>query len=193
MNLYRGFFTGFNGYLNDSNKAKNEINFIETVLSKIPYNIDYKPYIVENVRYIDKDPSLEIINKYSNLSLFDLKIDARFIISKYKVIITSSASSTLSWVLLSEKPVVLINSRNNAPLKEHLKKEIKEAIFYFEENETNYKKELIDFMSQPINIIEKLYSEKKLNRNNFIKKYFSKFEGGAGKRTKHFILKKYFG
>ena len=87
---------------------------------------------------------------------------------------------------------MFINSKNNSPLKEHLKSEIKEAIFYFEENETNYKKKLIEFMSQPIDTIEKLYCEKKFSRSNFIRKYFSKFEGGAGKRTKHFILKKYF-
>ena len=36
MNLYRGFFTGFVTYLNDYCKAKEEISFIENVLSKIP-------------------------------------------------------------------------------------------------------------------------------------------------------------
>ena len=32
--LYRGFFAGFNGYLNDFSKAKEEVSFIEDVLCK---------------------------------------------------------------------------------------------------------------------------------------------------------------
>ena len=189
MNLYRGFFTGFNGYLNDYSKAKDEISFIEDVLSKIPYKVDYKPYIVENIRYLDKDPILEYIKKSPNLDLLNKEIDARFVIANYRLIITTNASSTLSWVLLSNLPFVFINSENSAPLKESLKKEIKEAIFFFDESELDYKKKLIKFLSQPISVLEDIYRHKRKKRINFIKKYFSKYESKAGKRTKNFVLK----
>ena len=128
---------------------------------QIPYKVDYKPYVLENIRYLDQDPTLEFIEKYPNLNLINNKIDARFILSKYRLIITTHASSTLSWALLSEIPIIFINSENIAPLRESLKKEIKEAIFYFDENEFNHKKKLIKFLSQPIAKLEVIYKNKK--------------------------------
>ena len=95
-------------------------------------------------------------------------------------------------VLLSNLPFVFINSENSAPLKESLKKEIKEEIFFFDESELDYKKKLIKFLSQPISVLEDIYRHKRKKRINFIKKYFSKYESKAGKRTKNFVLKKYF-
>ena len=127
MNLYRGFFTGFNGYLNDYSKAKDEISFIEDVLSKIPYKVDYKPYIVENIRYLDKDPILEYIKKSPNLDLLNKEIDARFVIANYRLIITTMHRA-LSWVLLSNLPFVFINSEDYSS-SEKFKERNKEAIF----------------------------------------------------------------
>ena len=164
----------------------------QSVVCKIPYKIDYKPYVIENLRYLDEDPVLAYVEKQPNLNLLNSNIDARFLLSQYKVIINTRASSTLSWILLSEKPLVFINIKNESSLKENLKKEIKEAIFYFDDSDPNYKKSLIEFMSQPLQVIESMYNKKKDRRNSFIKKYFSKYNFGAGKRTKNFIIENCF-
>ena len=157
---------------------------------QIPCKVDYKPYVLENIRYLDQDPTLEFLEKYPDLNLINNKIDARFILSKYRLIITTHASSTLSWALLSEIPIIFINSENIAPLRESKKRNKKKQFFILMKVNLIIKK-LIKFLSQPIAKLEVIYKNKKIKRIDFIKKYFSKYKGEAGKRIRKFILQKY--
>ena len=111
MNLYRGIISSFNSNYHDFDKAKKEIIIIEKILSKIRHKIDYKPYVTENLRYPDEDPVLDILQKHKRINLLNEIIDARFIISDYKAFIIQGASSTLSWIILTEKPVIFINDK----------------------------------------------------------------------------------
>jgi hypothetical protein len=46
-------------------------------------------------------------------------------------------------------------------------------------------------LSQPINDIERLWKEKEAARKEMIRKYFSEYNGGAGRRAAKIILKNF--
>tara|TARA_X000000950_G_scaffold108424_2_gene136743 strand:- start:10584 stop:12395 length:1812 start_codon:yes stop_codon:yes gene_type:complete len=192
MNLYKGHFGANNGYINDIEKAKQECYFVQKVLGKIPHHIDYKPYIVENLRYFDEDPVLEIIKNTKNVDLLDHNIDARYILSKYKLVITTSASSTLSWCIMSNVPLIFINDIKQSPLKKSLHNKVKNSVFFFDRSNKYFRSELKDLLSNSLEDISFMYKKKRKNREDLIKNYFSKYKKNAGKRSANFIIKKYF-
>ena len=192
MNLYKGYFGANNGYINDVEKAKQECYFVQKVLGNIPHYIDYKPYIVENLRYFDEDPVLEIIKNTKNVKLLDHNIDARYILSKYKLIITTSASSTLSWCIMSKVPLIFINDTRQSPLKKSLYNKVKNSVFYFDKSNKYFTSDLKDLLSNSLKDISFMYQKKRKKRDALIKNYFSKYQKNAGKRSAKYIIKKYF-
>lgn len=187
-NLYRGNIGWFGTYDTDYRRAIKEYSLIDEVLSKLPHNICYKRYPEENKRYIDKDPVIDEIDRYDSIEVCDDGIDARYSLSKYKVIITSGATSTLSWAILSNRPVVLINSQNNIPLREEVLDIFSESIFLFDDSDKDFYIKLKDFLSLPIKEIYTMWDAKKSKRRYMIKQYFNRYDDGkSGVRAENFI------
>ena len=190
-NLYRGNLGTFIGWLTDYDRAKKERKIVTKILGKLPHRVLYKTYPEDNRRYADQDPILNDINKIDNVILFSKKIDMRYLLSAYKVIITSGATSTLSWPVMSGKPVIFINRKEKSPLTDEAYIELSKGLFIFNDNDSDFYKKLRLFLSKPIEEIEKLWGEKEADRKKMIRKYFSAYEGGAGKRAARVILKEY--
>ena len=128
---------------------------------------------------------------YDNIILFDKKIDMRYLIANNRIIITSGATSTLSWLVMSGKPVVFINRREKSPLSDDAYYNLSKGLFIFNDDEDNFHINLKLFLSQPLSEIERLWQEKKVFRENIIREYFSLYSGGAGERAAKVILKEY--
>jgi len=190
-NLYRGNLGYFITCHTDYDRAKKERDLITKVLRNIPHKILYKTYPEDNRRYADKDPVLDYVNNSDNIDLFDKKVDMRYLVSKYKVFITSGATSTLSWLIMSGKPVVFINRKEKSPLTSEAQKCFSKGIFVFNDDEKDFYSNLLKFLSQPVIDIECQWIEKSSYRNSMIKKYFSAYKFGSGKRAAKIILKEY--
>ena len=104
--LYRGYSSHRNDPVSDLKTAKMDIDIIKNVLSKVNHKVYFKPY--PSRRFPDKDPIIKAVNNYENINLTAENIDLRYIINKYKVLITMRATSTLGWCLLSNKPFPLV-------------------------------------------------------------------------------------
>jgi hypothetical protein len=177
----------------DYGRALDEHNLIVNVLSRLPHKVCYKTYPEDNRRYADMDPVLKDIKTYENIELFSDKIDMRYLISKYSVLVTTCATSTLSWPIMSGKPVIFIDQKNNNPLTDDAYLSLSKGIFVFDDNKENFYEELRDFLSQPIEDIEKLWQDKQSYRNDMIKNYFSAYQSTtAGKRASKTILRECF-
>jgi len=173
-------------------KALDEQSIVLLVLSKLPHKVCYKTYPEDNRRYADPDPVLSSVKNADNIELFSDKIDMRYLISKYSVLVTTCATSTLGWPIMSGKPVVFINQKYNNPLTEDAHASISKGAFVFDDCDKNFHKKLKDFLSQPIEYIEKLWQEKESDRKEMIVNYFSEYtDGGAGKRAAKIILRNY--
>ena len=175
----------------DYGNAKAEQKIITDVLSKLPHKVCYKTYPEDNRRYADPDPVLNSVKSADNIELFSDKVDMRYLIHKYRVFVTTCATSTLGWVVMSGKPVIFIDQKNNSPLTNDAHISMSKGIFVFDDDGYNFHKNLRDFISQPISEIERLWKEKENNRKKMIRDYFSAYKGGAGKRASEIILKEY--
>ena len=140
MKLYRGDIGNFNSFITDLKKAKREIYLVKHLLRKIKYKVYYKPYIEEKKRYADKDPIIEKIRKEKRITVISEKEDARYIIGNYRLIITMHTSSTLSWALMSNKPLIFINDMNAAPLSKNAYKLLEKSVFLYNLQDSDFYK-----------------------------------------------------
>ena len=122
MNMYRGNISNFNGNLTDVEKAKQEIKILNNLLRNIRHDIHYKPYVIENPRYLDEDPILFEAKKLKVIKKIINNVDARYLVADYGAIILKGASSTLTWAIMSNRPVVFIDDQNETPLNSEAKK-----------------------------------------------------------------------
>ena len=106
----------------DSQMVKWEKNLVNTVFSKLKSKVDFKPY--PSVRYQDPDLVLSDVRKIKNINIVGTHMDLRYIISNYKIIITSGATSTLSWCVNTNVPIIFINRKGPLSLSKSALKHI---------------------------------------------------------------------
>jgi hypothetical protein len=153
--------------------------------------VRYKTYPEDNRRYADIDPVFSIVKQADNIELFDKKIDMRYLVADHSIFITTCATSTLSWPIMSGKPVIFINQKNNNPLTDDAYVCFSKGIFVFDDDEKNFHYNLREFLSQPLDKIERLWQEKKSARRDMIREYFNAYPFGAGVRAAKIIIQEY--
>ena len=154
----------------DYDRAINEQKFVTEVLSKLPHKIRYKTYPEDNRWYADNDPVLTDVELANNIELFSSKIDMRYLISEHSIFITTCATSTLGWPVMSGKPVVFINQKENTPLTDEAYISLSNGLFVFNDDDNDFYKNIREFLSQSIEEIERLWENKqKYHTSNFIK------------------------
>ena len=170
MALYRGDISNFNGYYTDLEKCKSEIKILKNIINKLNHKMNYKPYISENPRYLDFDPINKTVKKLNNVDYLSYDFDARFLINKYRAFIIKSASSTLSWLLLTEKPIIYLQDNFVSPIRKNLIEDFNDH-FSFDVQKNNFSKDIKCLFNKPFKKeIEHIYSEKKkYERKNLIK------------------------
>jgi hypothetical protein len=188
-NLYQmGFsISSKTDYMN----ARDEQKLVSKVLSKLPYKVCYKTYPADNRRYADTDPVLNDVKIAKNMNIFSNKVDMRYLISEYNIFVTTGATSTLGWPVMSGKPVIFIDNKNKSPLTDDAYESFSKGMFVFDSEEENFHEKLRVFLSQSFGVIEEQWQDKKFARKKMIRKYFSEYEGGAGERATKIILKEY--
>lgn len=147
-----------------------EKTLIHNILSKLTYNVDFKPYPA--LRYSDPDLVLSEVKKFNNLNIIGTHTDLRYMVSDYRIIITSGATSTISWCINAKKPIVFINRKGNLSLSKKALKDLSSILFVFDENDNNWQLDLLDFLNQPYRVIKTKWDLKENNRKKTIDHYF---------------------
>jgi hypothetical protein len=176
--------------VSDNTIAESEISLIDEVLSQISYPVLYKPY--PEHRYLDPDPALQFAKKAANVTVHNEGKDLTYLLPDARVVILARATSTLSWCLASDKPLVYINYQNENPLSEEVREALSASIFLFNDTSPTFFADLRDFFSKPLEDIEQLWRKKKPARMLTIDKYFGSFGPGAGKRAAHHLISEGF-
>ena len=148
-----------------------ELELIKKVFIKTDINFLYKMYPEVNSRYLDGNPIKDYLIKY-NINYYNGFTDMRYMIDDFNIFITKGATSTLTWPLLSNKPLIFINSLKK-PIKSELKNLFNESIFYFEENDPQIYDKLNNLINMELEEINNIYFNKRKNRSFLINQYFN--------------------
>ena len=177
-----------NGFQTDYERVLEEIDLVENIFGKLKKKIYYKAYPYMNY-YVDRDPVHEKIDEIENIKLIYNSKDLHNYFDQISLIITSRATSTLSWCILSDIPVIFIDHDKEFRLKDSARNIFKESIIFFDKNKKSFNKDLFDYLSKPMSLIKRDWNNKASKRENLIEKYISTQQGqAAGKIAASYLL-----
>ncbi len=178
-----GLYRGRNALLHlaepDHKIAEFEARMIDRVLSRLPHKVMYKPY--PSVRYADGDPIIERARQSAGLTVYEKRGDFRFLAAQSRVIVTARAASTLSWCIMSGRPVVFIDIPTQSPLLPEARRAAEKALFLFDASAADFEQELHSFLSKPIEDIERMWRARAEDRSDFIERFLDTNRGVAGR------------
>ena len=185
------FYTGHWGLLHsgcsDRLMAEREIRVVREVLAELPHRVTFKPY--PGLPYIDTDPVLGAVEGATNIDIERRRIDLQYLIADARIIVTSHASSTLGWALLSGRPVVHLEKPGEAAFDPNVRSIAENALFYFDMGREDGLDKMRRFLSQPIDVIETKWANGAARRQEFVKEYFDDSLGhGAGVKAADIVL-----
>ncbi len=177
-----------NGYQTDYERVIEEMNLVKNVFSKLKKKIYYKAYPYKDY-YVDRDPVHQEIDKIENIELIYTSKDLHSYFDDISLIITSRATSTLSWCLLSNIPLIFIDHKKEFRLKNKARNIFKEGLIFFDKNNKFYERDLFNYLCKPYNQIKIDWDNKKNKRQELIKNYISSIpDEAAGKVAADFLL-----
>ncbi|MDC3091783.1 hypothetical protein OA848_05300, partial [Rickettsiales bacterium] len=167
--------------------AQFEILILNKILKNLPRKIMFKTY-PNTWDYPDNDPILEVANSIDNIVVYDKNVDSRFLMHKSRVIVTSRLTSTLSWSIMSGKPVIFFNVDDEYFWRNDAMKLMRNSIIVFDKKDKDFYSKVHSFLKKPIEEIEFLYSQKRATRQKFVKKYISSNKDRVGKKISKILL-----
>ena len=169
--------------------TETEIFEIEKEFIKI-YNssnktVFYKNYPAYRFPY---NPQLkDIYSKYKNIRFIG-DLDYRYIRSAFDIIVTGSPSSTFSWCLSANKPLIFFDSKIINPLIDNKVRElIKKSVFYINLDKDSWKNKLDEIISQDYEDILEEWNNMNFNRKVFIQKYIFCDTHNPSKKVTNYI------
>jgi hypothetical protein len=176
--LYNGNLTVLARGACDVAIAEWETRLITGVLGRLPHRVLYKPYPGE--RYLDPDPVVKQARTTANIEVYDGRLDLRYLVKQARVLVTSRATSTLSWCLMSGKPTIYIDHPCQMPLREEARKELAKGIFLFDAARPDCCEQLTAFLSRPLEEIEREWKALAPARERVLRRFICKTTTGAG-------------
>ena len=163
-----------------------EIEFIK-IYNRSNKTIFYKKYPAYRFPY---NPSLkDIYSEYKNIRFIG-DLDYRYVRSAFDLIVTGSPSSTFSWCLSANKPLIFFDSHIINPLIDNKVRElIKKSVFYINLDTDNWKNKLDEIINQDYENIVQEWKSMNSNRNIFIEKYIFCNTHNPGKKVTDYIHK----
>ena len=180
--LLSGNVNFYVGSHSDVGRVEQEVNLVEGVFDALPHEVTVKLYPAPP-RYAEPDLVAQCVARCGNVQRLESEIDLRYLVSRYRVLVTSRASSTLSWCLMSGKPLVFINHPDHAPLRDEVRELLSKALFLFDWGTPGMMADLREFLSRPIDVIEAEWAEKSAAREDFLRRYIKGPGVGAGRRA----------
>lgn len=178
-----GLYRGRNALLHlaepDHRIAAFETRIVDQVLSRLPHRVMYKPY--PSVRYADGDPVADHARRGAGITVYENRGDFRFLAARSRVIVTARATSTLSWCVMSDRPVVFIDTPTQSPLLPEARRLAEQALFVFDAGEPDFETELRTFLSKSIEEIERLWHERAAVRQEYVDRFLDTNHGPAGR------------
>ena len=129
----------------------------------------------------------DIYSRYKNLKFIG-DLDYRYIRSAFDIIVTGSPSSTFSWCLSANKPLIFFDSKIINPLIDNkVREQIKKSVFYINLDKINWKQNLDEIISLPYDSIIEKWNNMHYHRKIFIKNNIFCDTRNPGKKVANYI------
>ena len=164
-----------------------EGEIIKKVLANLPHKVLYKPY--RSRPYLDQNPLYYLAKAEKNITVYQGHLDLRYMLPNARVLVLTHAASTLGWCLMSGKPVVYINTPDQAKLFPDFELALKKGGIVVDADQPDFIDQLHSILSQPVELIEREWLAKTEVRKHVLEKFIGKGDGKAGRRMALEILK----
>ena len=145
-----------------------EENFIK-IYDNSNKTVFYKKYPANRLPH---NASLEnIFSNYKNIQFMG-DLDYRYIRSAFDIIVTGCPSSTFSWCLSADKPLIFFDSEIISPLiNNKVREQIKKSVFYINLDKNSWKIKFNEIISLPYEDLVEKWNNMYFARTIFIKKH----------------------
>jgi len=161
------------------------VNFNKSIINDVYNKLKEKKVIFKDYpskRFIYQPPLKERLR--SNNIIFEENGDWRYIRAAADIIVTMSPTSTLTWCIGANVPIVWLSMPWAKLRYAWLTNKFKQSFFFFDVSDENWKLDLYNFLKLPKCEIYKLWDVKKKQRNAFIEEYLFKNDNAAIKASK---------
>ena len=156
-------------------------NIINNVYNKLKEKkVIFKDYPSKRFIY---QPPLKERSKTNNI-IFEENGDWRYIRTAADIIVTMSPTSTLTWCIGANVPIVWLSMPWAKLRYAWLNNKFKQSFFFFDVNDDKWELDLHNFLKLPKCEIYKLWDAKKKPREAFIEEYLFKNDNAAIKASK---------
>ena len=156
-------------------------------LSKVNKRAIYKPYPMKS--YVDSDTIIEYANSFSNIKVINEKNDFRFLTSIGDIFILSNigVSSTMTWILGENKPILFLHSKNFNILNDKGLKIINEIFIVIDIDVHNWTEHLIEILNMPYKNLLKIWNDKQIYRDKYDEDWLLGTKLHTGKLASNYI------
>ena len=110
--------------------------------------------------------------------------ELRYLLGQYRLFITTKATSTVSWIVATGKPLLFIDHYCHARLSEDAKDAFSESFFLFDQRDFDFESRVKTFLKRPFDEILEEWESKSVQRLQTIKQFF----GGDQERNRNQIF-----
>lgn len=172
--------------LSELDAVRWEVSLVKEVLAGLPHRVFYKPY--RAMFYLDRNPLHAAVAKETGLQFYEGFLDLRYMLPNARVLVLTHAASTLSWCLMSTKPVVYINAPDQSRLYPEFEAGMREGGIVVDADAPDFIAQLKRVLSQPIEAVEAEWRAKADIRRRMLERFIGKDDGKAGRRMADTIL-----
>jgi hypothetical protein len=157
------------------------------LLSNINKKVIYKTYPRRN--YIDPSPMTKYAKKFNNIKVIDGNFDFRYINSIGDIFILTSIgiSSTVTWLINLNKPVIFLFTNKNKFLTEESINLMKKIFIFVDRDKQNWEKEFKNILNKQFNDLKKIWDDKQVYRDQYDVEWLTDKNSHAGKLGAKYI------
>jgi len=127
--------------------------------------------------------------RLANVEVFNRDTDLRYLLGQHRVVVTTGATSTLGYCVMSNRPLVFVDHPDQAPLTQGAAGGLAEGAFLVSAGADDWVEEMVKLLSRPIEEIEGLWKARTEPRRELVRRYFSAYsDKGAGRRAARIVL-----
>ena len=143
--------------------------------------------------FIDTNPLIKFTKNFKNIKLIDGSFDFRYVscVGDIFILVRLGTSSTLTWMLGENKPIIYLYSNKFQFINEESKNILDKMFIVINIDENNWYKKLVEILNKPYEDLVEIWKNKKIYRDQNDEKWLMGNRLHAGKLGAKYIKEMY--